>query len=290
MKSVFMKTVTDLDLTNFNSYRLKATCKRAFFPDSEADIQEIYEKYGDSRKIILGSGHNIILAKEYYEDDFIIFSGNFSHAVIDGNLLSVESGISMYDLSILALDNELSGLELFYDIPSSLGGAVVMNAGASGEEIKDLLVKVRYYDPLENTFSEILKEDINFEYRNSFFQRNPHLIITKAWLNLKQSSALEIKDKMERNKEVRWSKQPKDFPNAGSVFKRPPGFFVGALMDELQLKGYTVGGAKISEKHGGFIVNFNNATGEDILAVIKHAQKMVKDRHGVELEVEQRII
>jgi UDP-N-acetylmuramate dehydrogenase len=271
MKSVFMKTVTDLDLTNFNSYRLKATCKRAFFPDSEADIQEIYEKYGDSRKIILGSGHNIILAKEYYEDDFIIFSGNFSHAVIDGNLLSVESGISMYDLSILALDNELSGLELFYDIPSSLGGAVVMNAGASGEEIKDLLVKVRYYDPLENTFSEILKEDINFEYRNSFFQRNP-------------------KDKMERNKEVRWSKQPKDFPNAGSVFKRPPGFFVGALMDELQLKGYTVGGAKISEKHGGFIVNFNNATGEDILAVIKHAQKMVKDRHGVELEVEQRII
>jgi UDP-N-acetylmuramate dehydrogenase len=290
MKSVFMKTVTDLDLTNFNSYRLKATCKRAFFPDSEADIQEIYEKYGDSKKIILGSGHNIILAKEYYEDDFIIFSGNFSHAVIDGNLLSVESGISMYDLSILALDNELSGLELFYDIPSSLGGAVVMNAGASGEEIKDLLVKVRYYDPLENTFSEILKEDINFEYRNSFFQRNPHLIITKAWLNLKQSSALEIKDKMERNKEVRWSKQPKDFPNAGSVFKRPPGFFVGALMDELQLKGYTVGGAKISEKHGGFIVNFNNATGEDILAVIKHAQKMVKDRHGVELEVEQRII
>jgi UDP-N-acetylmuramate dehydrogenase len=290
MKSVFMKTVTDLDLTNFNSYRLKATCKRAFFPDSEADIQEIYEKYGDSKKIILGSGHNIILAKEYYEDDFIIFSGNFSHAVIDGNLLSVESGISMYDLSILALDNNLSGLELFYDIPSSLGGAVVMNAGASGEEIKDLLVKVRYYDPIENTFSEILKEDINFEYRNSFFQRNPHLIITKAWLNLKQSNALDIKDKMERNKEVRWSKQPKDFPNAGSVFKRPPGFFVGALMDELQLKGYTVGGAKISEKHGGFIVNFNNATGEDILAVIKHAQKMVKDRHGVELEVEQRII
>jgi UDP-N-acetylmuramate dehydrogenase len=290
MKSVFMKTVTDLDLTNFNSYRLKATCKRAFFPDSEADIQEIYEKYGDSKKIILGSGHNIILAKEYYEDDFIIFSGNFSHAAIDGSLLSVESGISMYDLSILALDNNLSGLELFYDIPSSLGGAVVMNAGASGEEIKDLLVKVRYYDPIENTFSEILKEDINFEYRNSFFQRNPHLIITKAWLNLKQSNAHEIKDKMERNKEVRWSKQPKDFPNAGSVFKRPPGFFVGALMDELQLKGYTVGGAKISEKHGGFIVNFNNATGEDILAVIKHAQKMVKDRHGVELEVEQRII
>jgi UDP-N-acetylmuramate dehydrogenase len=285
-----MKTVTDLDLTNFNSYRLKAKCKRAFFPDSEADIQEIYREYGDSKKIILGSGHNIILAKEYYEDDFIIFSGNFGHVEHNNDLLAIEAGISMYDLSVLALENELSGLELFYDIPSSLGGAVVMNAGASGEEIKDLLTKVRYYDPISDTFSEILKEDINFEYRNSFFQRNPHLIITKAWLKLVRSTGDAIKDKMERNKEVRWSKQPKDFPNAGSVFKRPPGFFVGALMDELNLKGYSVGGAKISEKHGGFIVNFNNATGADILQLIAHAQDMVMKKHGVVLEVEQRII
>jgi UDP-N-acetylmuramate dehydrogenase len=280
-----MKTVT-----NFNSYRLKAKCKRAFFPDSEADIQEIYREYGDSKKIILGSGHNIILAKEYYEDDFIIFSGNFGHVEHNNDLLAIEAGISMYDLSVLALENELSGLELFYDIPSSLGGAVVMNAGASGEEIKDLLTKVRYYDPISDTFSEILKEDINFEYRNSFFQRNPHLIITKAWLKLVRSTGDAIKDKMERNKEVRWSKQPKDFPNAGSVFKRPPGFFVGALMDELNLKGYSVGGAKISEKHGGFIVNFNNATGADILQLIAHAQDMVMKKHGVVLEVEQRII
>jgi UDP-N-acetylmuramate dehydrogenase len=285
-----MKTVTDLDLTNFNSYRLKAKCKRAFFPDSDADIQEIYREYGDSKKIILGSGHNIILAKEYYEDDFIIFSGNFGHVEHNNDLLAIEAGISMYDLSVLALENELSGLELFYDIPSSLGGAVVMNAGASGEEIKDLLTKVRYYDPISDTFSEILKEDINFEYRNSFFQRNPHLIITKAWLKLVRSTGDAIKDKMERNKEVRWSKQPKDFPNAGSVFKRPPGFFVGALMDELNLKGYSVGGAKISEKHGGFIVNFNNATGADILQLIAHAQDMVMKKHGVVLEVEQRII
>jgi UDP-N-acetylmuramate dehydrogenase len=285
-----MKTVTDLDLTNFNSYRLKAKCKRAFFPNSEADIQEIYREYGDSKKIILGSGHNIILAKEYYEDDFIIFSGNFGHVEHNNDLLAIEAGISMYDLSVLALENELSGLELFYDIPSSLGGAVVMNAGASGEEIKDLLTKVRYYDPISDTFSEILKEDINFEYRNSFFQRNPHLIITKAWLKLVRSTGDAIKDKMERNKEVRWSKQPKDFPNAGSVFKRPPGFFVGALMDELNLKGYSVGGAKISEKHGGFIVNFNNATGADILQLIAHAQDMVMKKHGVVLEVEQRII
>jgi UDP-N-acetylmuramate dehydrogenase len=109
-------------------------------------------------------------------------------------------------------------------------------------------------------------------------------------MQLKEGKHEEIFQKMETIKAQRWAKQPKELPNAGSVFKRPPGFYVGALMDELQLKGYTVGGAKISEKHGGFIVNFNQATGQDILDIIQHAQKAVKDRHGVALEIEQRII
>ena len=99
-----------------------------------------------------------------------------------------------------------------------------------------------------------------------------------------------IKDKMETIKKQRWAKQPKDFPNAGSVFKRPKGYYVGAIMDELKLKGFTIGGAKISEKHGGFIVNFNNATGQDILGIIKQVQSVVFEKFGVELEIEQRII
>ncbi|WP_028295713.1 UDP-N-acetylmuramate dehydrogenase [Olivibacter sitiensis] len=283
-----MKVVEQLDLTPYNSYRLHAVCRKAYFPDSETDIQEIFRKEGN--KIILGSGHNVILARSFYEDDFVIFSGNFDQVVIDEEEIAAEAGVSMYDLSVKALDYQLAGLELFYDIPSSLGGAVVMNAGASGEEIKDLLVKVRYYDPIVDQFAEINQAEMGFEYRNSFFQRNPHLIIVKAWLRLRKGDKSAIHEKMERNKQTRWAKQPKEFPNAGSVFKRPKGYFVGALMDELDLKGYTVGGAKISEKHGGFIVNFNHATGEDILSIIAHAQEKVREKYNVELEVEQRII
>lgn len=285
-----MKVVEHLDLTLYNSYRIKAICKRAYFPDSENDIQTIYTSDDDVRKIVLGSGHNIILSKSTYDDYFIIFSGNFNRVTINGTEVVAEAGISMYDLSLHALAHELSGLELFYDIPSSLGGAVVMNAGASGEEIKDLLTKVRYYNPSSNQFADIQQDEMAFEYRNSFFQRNPHLIITKAWLSLKKGNKVAINEKMEQNKAVRWAKQPKEYPNAGSVFKRPKGFYVGALMDELQLKGYSIGGAKISEKHGGFIVNVNNATGDDILRIIKHAQDKVHERYGITLEVEQRII
>ncbi|MBK1441650.1 UDP-N-acetylmuramate dehydrogenase [Parapedobacter sp. ISTM3] len=285
-----MKVVEHLDLTLYNSYRIKAICKRAYFPDSENDIQTIYTSDDDVRKIVLGSGHNIILSKSTYDDYFIIFSGNFNRVTITGTEVVAEAGISMYDLSLHALAHELSGLELFYDIPSSLGGAVVMNAGASGEEIKDLLTKVRYYNPSSNQFADIQQDEMAFEYRNSFFQRNPHLIITKAWLSLKKGNKVAINEKMEQNKAVRWAKQPKEYPNAGSVFKRPKGFYVGALMDELQLKGYSIGGAKISEKHGGFIVNVNNATGDDILRIIKHAQDKVHERYGITLEVEQRII
>lgn len=285
-----MKVVEYLDLTPYNSYRLKAICRKAYFPESEADIQEIFTGSGAIKKIILGSGHNVILSKSSYEDEFVIFSGNFERVEVKGDEIFAEAGVSMYDLSVKALEYELSGLELFYDIPSSLGGAVVMNAGASGEEIKDLLVKVRYYDPIADQFAEIEQAEMDFEYRNSFFQRNPHLIITQAWLQLRKGDKAAVEEKMERNRETRWAKQPKEFPNAGSVFKRPKGHFVGALMDELGLKGYTVGGAKISEKHGGFIVNFNEATGEDILSVIAHAQGRVRDKYNIELEIEQRII
>jgi UDP-N-acetylmuramate dehydrogenase len=171
-----------------------------------------------------------------------------------------------------------------------LGGAVVMNAGASGEEIKDVLVKVRYMDLVDLKVKEIKKEDMGFTYRNSFFQQNTDKVVLKVWMQLKEGKHEEILQKMETIKEQRWAKQPKELPNAGSVFKRPPGFYVGALMDELQLKGYTVGGAKISEKHGGFIVNFNQATGQDILEIVQHVQQKVFEKHEVQLEIEQRII
>lgn len=279
----------NFDLTNYNSYRLKATCRRAMFPECENDIVEFFAS-GNTGKIVLGSGHNIILSKEFYEEDFLIFNGNFNEILIHDTVLEAESGAFMLDLANVALHNSLSGVEIFCDIPSSLGGAVVMNAGASGEEIKDVLIKVRYLDLVDLSIREIKQEDIGFEYRNSFFQRHRDKIVLKAWLQLQPGSQEAIRSKMEAVKSARDAKQPKEFPNAGSVFKRPKGYYVGAMIEELNLKGFAVGGAKVSEKHGGFIVNYRNATGSDIIALIDIIKQKIQDRFGVDLEVEQRII
>lgn len=285
-----MKIETEFDLTNYNSYRIKAKCKKAFFPNSEDDIISLYKE--EKSFTILGSGHNIILSKEYYDNSFIILNGNFESCIVnnDTHIIEAESGVTTLQLSELALKSGLGGFEIFYDIPSSLGGAIVMNAGASGEEIKDLVIKVRYLDLSDMKIKEIKNKDIGFEYRNSFFQRNKDKIILKAWLQLYSKEKSLIKEKMETIKAQRWDKQPKEYPNAGSVFKRPKGHFVGPMIDELNLKGYTVGGAQVSKKHGGFIVNFNNAKGSDILAVVKEIQNKVLERYNINLELEQRVI
>ncbi|MEX2591289.1 MAG: UDP-N-acetylmuramate dehydrogenase [Anditalea sp.] len=285
-----MRIYSDFDLTNYNSYRIQAVCKKAYFPENEKDLIAVYSC--KEPFILLGSGHNIILSKAYYDSNFLIFNGNFEkiHFNAGTGWVEAEAGITMLKISELALKNGLSGVEIFYDIPSSLGGAVVMNAGASGEEIKDVLVKVRYLDLEDFKVKEIHREEMGLEYRNSFFQRNKDKIVLKAWLQLIPKERQLIMEKMEAIKAQRWAKQPKEFPNAGSVFKRPKGYYVGAIMEELGLKGYTVGGAKISEKHGGFIVNYNKATGQDILAIITEVKRQVLEVYKVDLEVEQRII
>lgn len=289
-----MKIIENFDLTLFNSYKITAFCKRAFFPESIEDFIEIFTncKFGDN-KIIIGGGYNLILSKDYYENDFILIGDSFASLNIDDlseGIIVGEAGVSTLKLSNFALDNGLSGLETFYDIPSSLGGAVVMNAGASGEEIKDILVKVLYLDLVDMTLKEISKEEIGFQYRNSFFQINSDKLVLKAWLKLSKEDPVNIKNKMDSVRVSRWAKQPRDFPNAGSVFKRPAGYYVGPMIEELSLKGFTIGGAQISEKHGGFIINIGGASGEDILGIIKVVRDKVIERFGVTLEIEQRII
>lgn len=284
-----MKIFYQLDLTNYNSYRISSRCKIAYFPENENDTIDFIKEYKDF--IILGSGHNIIFSKDYYDTPIMIFNGNFNKISLSADqVIEVEAGAMMSDVAEFALFNGLSGVEIFWDIPSSLGGAVVMNAGASGEEIKDVLVKVRYLDLKDMEIKEISTDNIEFSYRNSIFQRSQNKIVLKAWLKLKPGDSNEIKLKMENIKSQRWDKQPRDFPNCGSVFKRPKGYYVGQIISELDLKGYSIGGAKISEKHGGFIINYNKAKGADIIALINHVRQIVLDQYGIVLEIEQRII
>lgn len=283
-----MKIHKNFDLTNYNSYSVQSTCEEAYFPDSENDIVDFFKNNTDYH--LIGSGHNIILSKKIYRKPFLILNNNFNKVICNDTTIIGEAGISMLELSLFALENSLKGLEVFYDIPSSLGGAVVMNAGAFGEDIKNILTRVQYLDLSTFEVNEIENIDIDFEYRNSFFQKNKDKIILKVWLSLSKASKTEIKIKMDSLKEKRWVKQPRNYPNAGSVFKRPKGFYVGQIIEELNLKGFKIGGAMISEKHGGFIINYNNATGKDILNLIEHINNQVYQNYGMFLEVEQRVI
>ena len=285
-----MKFIKEFNLKKYNAYRVNAVCSKAWFPEKEEDFTFLCSNNTDSKRIIIGNGNNIILSKEYYEEEFIILNGCFDKIEIEDTTIIAEAGATLKQLSELAMNCSLTGLEIFYDIPSSVGGAVVMNAGTKEGEIKDILVKVRYLDLSDLQIKEIAKEDIGFEYRNSFFQKHTDKIVLKAWFNLKKGNPEQIKTKMEETKQTRWAKQPREYPNCGSVFKRPPGRYVGPMIDELGLKGFAIGGAKISEKHSGFIINTGNATGQDILAVIAEVEKRVKEKFGIDLEVEQRII
>ncbi|MBI9054677.1 MAG: UDP-N-acetylmuramate dehydrogenase [Bacteroidales bacterium] len=285
-----MQVLNNFDLTDYNAYQLKAQCTVAYFPDTENDLIKIFSENTQAKKILLGGGNNIILSKAYYDEQFIIFNNCFNKVEINNTEIIAQAGATTLQINNVALENELTGFEIFYDIPSSIGGAVVMNAGTKVKEIKDILEKVRYIDLQDMQIKELLNKDIGFEYRNSFFQKHRDKVVLKAWFKLKQGNYNTIKKIMENEKNTRWDKQPRNFPNCGSVFKRPKGHYVGQMIEELGLKGFSIGGAKISEKHAGFIINYNNATGKDILDLIGFIQKKVKNVYNVDLEIEQRVI
>jgi len=285
-----MQVYNNFDLTDYNSYRLKSKCKTAYFPENKNDVVELYKS--NKTFILLGSGHNLILSKAYYDEHFIIFNGNFNKVDVDvsSKIIAAEAGATILTVSETAEEYGFTGVEFYYDIPSSVGGAVVMNAGTKEGETKNILKKVRYLDLTDMLVKEKVNKELEFEYRNSMFQKEKDKIILKAWFQLNSGNQSKIRKIMNESKARRWSKQPREYPNSGSVFKRPPGAYVGPMIDGLGLKGYTIGGAQVSKKHSGFIVNIDNATGEDILNLIKHIQKKVKERFNINLEVEQRII
>ena len=285
-----MQIVNNLDLTTYNSYRLKSIAKTAFFPETIDDLREIISTYDNL--VVLGGGNNTIFSKEYYENEnFVFIRDNFSGiSLINDTTLRALAGTDMKILSEEALKHSLTGLEYFYDIPGCVGGGVVMNAGAKGEFLGDYLIEVECLDIMTGSLCKFSKDDLFYSYRNSVFQDKPFYIIISATFSLQKADYNAIKRKMEDNYIDRNKKQPRDFPNAGSVFKRPEGHYVGPMVTECGLKGYSIGGAMVSTKHAGFIVNYNNATSKDILTLIEIIRSEVSKKFGVELVVEQRII
>lgn len=285
-----MKVFSEFNLKKYNSYSVSSICNKAYFPENEEDLLKVFNSLNGDSFVVLGNGNNVIFSKSYYEEAFIIFNDCFNQIKLSGNIVEIEAGATTEQFSEFALENSLTGAEFLFDIPSSIGGAVFMNAGTLEGETKSILLKVRYLNLESMCFEEKNVKDISLEYRNSFFQLNPKLIITKCWFNLSTGDRVIIKEKMNSSRDRRWKKQPREFPNGGSVFKRPKGMYVGPMIEKLGLKGVSIGGASVSKKHAGFIVNSNEASGRDILGLIQLIQEKVKESFGVTLEVEQRII
>ncbi|GAB6188400.1 UDP-N-acetylmuramate dehydrogenase [Marinitoga arctica] len=237
---------------------------------------------------IIGGGANLIVHDKNL--DFIVISTEYltEYKFLD-NILYAEVGVPISRLSYLAMENNLSGMEFSVGIPGTLGGALFMNAGAYGGQISDVTEEVEAFDLKEKKVVFLSKEKLNFGYRRSIFQERRYISLS-AKLKLFNKEKELIKEKMKELSIKRWEKQPLEYPSAGSIFKRPkPDFYVGTTIEKLGLKGFSIGGAEISDKHAGFIINKGNATFNDVMKIIDHVRDIVKEKYNEYLEIEPEI-
>ena len=236
---------------------------------------------------ILGNGSNI-LVKDGGISGVVIKFNKLNNITTEGNCVTAQSGALLKDVSKAALENNLRGFEFACGIPGSIGGAVFMNAGAYDGEMAHVIKSARVIDENCN-IKNLTKEELELGYRSSIVMKKGYVVI-EATVELESGEYASIKDKIDDLTNRRESKQPLEYPSAGSTFKRPEGYFAGKLIQDSGLKGFSIGGAAVSEKHSGFVINKGGATAKDVLDVIAHVQKTVKENFDVELHTEVRII
>ncbi|WP_043931663.1 UDP-N-acetylmuramate dehydrogenase [Bacillus sp. EB01] len=232
---------------------------------------------------ILGSGSNVIV-RDGGIRGIVIGMGKLNSISVNGNRIKAQSGAQIIDVSRIALKHSLTGLEFACGIPGSVGGALYMNAGAYGGQTADVLVQATVMDK-DGVVHFFKKEEMGLGYRKSIFMEKDYLIV-EAEFELEAGDSSEIKAKMDELTEARESKQPLEYPSCGSVFKRPPGYFAGKLIQDSELQGKRIGGAEVSRKHAGFIVNIDDATSGEYLDLIEFVRRTVKEKFDVELETE----
>ena len=240
------------------------------------------------RYYLLGNGSNILFADEGFAGVVFDVSALGSDIAVEGNMLTAGAGVRLTALCRAALEHGLSGLEFAYGIPGTVGGAVYMNAGAYGGEMKDVLTVVRYLTA-EGEVVQASAAELDLSYRHSIFEENGGCILS-AQFALQPGNAADIRAKMDELMAKRVEKQPLDKPSAGSTFKRPAGAFAAALIDQCGLRGFRHGGAAVSDKHCGFVVNLGGATCADVLALCDEVRAIVKEKTGYELEKEIRVV
>ena len=259
-------------------------------PKTADQLEGLYSYLIDNniKHILLGRGSNVVISDDGFYGVVVSLSAlsSVDIDITDDNCIVAGAGISMLKLANFALENGLSGLEFAHGIPGSVGGGVYMNAGAYGGEISQVLKSCLIFDVISGRLFIVDGDECEFSYRHSIFMKNKNLIVLFATFELSEGNPDEIKAKMDEYKAKRVASQPLEYPSAGSTFKRPEGYFAGKLIEDSSLKGFSIGGAQVSEKHAGFVINKGVATADDIKKLVAHIQKTVKEKFDVSLECE----
>lgn len=291
LKSDNCEILTNSPMSRQTSFKVGGNADIIAFPSTENELISILKKAEKHSIpcIVIGNGSNLLIKDCGIRGIVIKTTAMNPGIVVDGDVIRCSAGTSLSKLCLTALENSLTGLEFAYGIPGTVGGAIYMNAGAYGGEIKDVLTSVCHITP-ELDVRKVNADDLNLGYRKSFYSENPGYIISSAEFRLQKGTKDEIRSKMDDLIGRRKDKQPLEFPSAGSTFKRPEGYFAGALIEQCGLKGYRIGGAQVSEKHAGFIINRYSGTASDVLELIEYVKNTVKANTGVTLEPEVKIL
>jgi UDP-N-acetylmuramate dehydrogenase len=284
----------NISLKRFNTLRLDSTCDYAITPLNIDGVVEAIKITEGKRRVILGNGSNVLLTKEHYDDStaFILMHRLDDLDIVDNEII-VEAGRTLHDLAWFTMDHEVDGYAFCEDIPGTVGGALLMNAGQWEYTISQYVNWVEVVHCDDARIERIYPQEGFFGYRHSAFN-TMNAIIVRSGLSIIKGGYNDIFEKIMYYKRERYMKQPRNYPNAGSVFKRPykngESLYVWKLFDATNLRGHQVGGAQISDKHPGFIVNVDNATSTDCVQLIEEAKRRVKAEFDVDLELEWRII
>ena len=272
------------------SFRVGGPADILVKPNTEKELSELVKfiKKENIPYLIIGNGSNLLIKDGGIRGVVIELSDNFNNFEIDGNLVNIQSGALLSIVGKAVLREELRGFEFASGIPGTLGGALAMNAGAYGGEMKHIVKSVRLMD-MDGNIHEFNNEEMEIDYRKSILSRENYIVLS-AVIELEKGSYDEIKEKMADFTQRRVTKQPLSLPSAGSTFKRPPGYFAGKLIEDSGLRGLTLRGAQVSEKHCGFVVNLGNATAKDLLDLMYVVKSTVNAKFGVMLEEEVKIL
>ena len=281
----------DEPLKNHTTFKIGGNCIALIEPREVSDIVETIKicRENSIKFFVIGNGSNLLVPDEGYNGVIIKLKSEFSTIQVEGEYLIVNSGAKLSEVYTVAYENSLTGFEFASGIPGTIGGAIYMNAGAYGGEMKDIVESVQVLDLDNFELRELKNEELEFSYRKSIIQRKNY-IVTSIKLKLQKGNKEEIKAVYEDLRERRNSKQPLNFGSAGSTFKRPEGHFASKLIEDAGLKGYHINDAWVSEKHSGFVVNNGNASYKEVMELIEYVQKVVFEKFGVKLETEVRIL